>query len=211
MRKKLNRDRTLITITDYGAGSKITSKMTRSIRSIAKGGISISKYSKLFQELIRYFGCKQLVELGTSLGINTVYLAHSRPDVKVFTFEGCSSLIDIASQIFSDLACTNVEMIKGDITETLPVYLNNTPEIDFVFMDASHTYPAIMRYFAQIMPKLSDKAVVIVDDIYWSKDMTKAWMDILQAIPGIASIDIYRCGILIFDKSFQANGLKLAF
>ena len=77
LRMMFQQDDTLVDIVDYGAGSKLTGKTNRTIRSVANGGISTSKYSKLFQQLIRYFNCKNIVELGTSLGINTLYLARA--------------------------------------------------------------------------------------------------------------------------------------
>jgi predicted O-methyltransferase YrrM len=211
LRMSFNRDKTLVDIIDYGAGSKLSTKTKRTIRSIAHGGISTSKYSKLFQQLIRYFGSRKIVELGTSLGINTLYLARSAPDAKVWTFEGCSSIVDIASSVFTDFGCSNIEIIQGNIADSLPRFLNNIQEIDFVFIDANHTYQATREYFELILPKLSEKAVVIIDDIYWSKEMTSVWKNILQHHREVASIDIYQCGILIFDKSIQAKGLKLAF
>jgi predicted O-methyltransferase YrrM len=211
LRKSFNRDKTLIDITDYGAGSKLSTKTTRTIRSIAHGGISTSKYSKLFQKLIRYSGSRKIVELGTSLGINTLYLARSAPDVSVWTFEGCSSIVDIASKVFSDFGCSNVEIIPGNIADTLPRLLNDIREIDFVLIDATHSYQATYEYFELILPKLTEKAVVIIDDIYWSKEMTSVWKNILQRYPEIVSIDIYHCGILIFDRSIQAERVKLAF
>ena len=211
LRKSFNRNKTLIDIIDYGAGSKLSSKTTRTLQSIAHGGISTAKYSKLFQKLIRYFGSRKIVELGTSLGINTIYLSRSNPEVKVWTFEGCSSIVNIASEVFSDFGCSNVEIIPGNIADTLPRLLNDIQEIDFVLIDATHTYQATYAYFELILSKLSEKAVVIIDDIYWSKEMTSVWKKILQQHLEIVSIDIYRCGILIFDKSIQAERVKLAF
>ena len=211
IRMRFIHDRSLISTLNIGAGSKLSSKTTRSIRSIARGGITTSKYSRLFQQLIRYFDSKKIVELGASLGINTLYLASSAPDVKVWTFEGCPATAEIAGRVFTDLGFSNIVMIHGNIAETLPDFLYEVTEIDFVFIDASHTYQATLEYFNQFMPNLSEKAVVILDDIYWSKEMTKAWQDIIQGHPEITSIDIYQCGILIFDRSFQATGLKLAY
>jgi predicted O-methyltransferase YrrM len=200
-----------VNITDFGAGSKISDKDTRTVRSIAKGGISTSKYSKLFQELIRYFQCRTIVELGTSLGINTLYLATSGPEVKVWTFEGCIPVANIAEKTFRDLGQNNIELIKGNIDSTLPRLLPGSVDIDFVLIDANHTYRSTLNYFNQLKPKLSDHAVVVIDDIYWSKDMSKVWSDISAKFPEVACIDIYKCGILIFDRKVSPQRLRFEF
>ena len=75
LRESFSNDIRMVDIKDFGAGSKISAADARSVRSIARGGISTSKYSRLFQELIRRFNCHNIIELGTSLGINTMYLA----------------------------------------------------------------------------------------------------------------------------------------
>ena len=211
LREKLNRDNTLIDIKNYGAGSKLTGKTIRAIHSIANGGITTTKYSKLFQQLIRYFNCKNIVELGTSLGINTLYFATSTPEVRVSTFEGCTSTADIAERIFIEFGARNIEIIRGNIDDTLPSFITDDREIDFVFIDANHTYQSTLGYMNLVMPNLSKNAIVIIDDIYWSKDMTSAWKKIKNHFPGIARIDIYQCGILIFDNTIPAEELRIAF
>ena len=210
-RIKFKHDTTLVDILDYGAGSQISGKMTRTVRSIAKGGISTSKKSKLFGQLTRYYNCKKVVELGTSLGLNTLYLAKATPDVKVWTFEGCLSLADIARKVFDESGCVNIKIIKGNLYDTLPAYLTEAGEIDLVFIDANHTYQATMNYFAQIVPKLSDTSIVIIDDIYWSKEMTKAWMDIKRRFPEATFLDIYHCGIILFHKNLSPAALRLIY
>lgn len=200
-----------IKITDFGAGSKISTENYRTIRSIAKGGITTSKYSKLFQELIRNFGCCNIVEFGTSLGINTMYLASSNPDARIWTFEGCIPIAEIAEQTFSDLKYTNIKVIKGNIDHTLPRFLLKSEDIDFVFIDANHTYISTLSYFTQVRPKLTDRSIVIIDDIYWSKEMTKAWNDISHQTPEAACIDIHKCGIIIFDRNMRPEKVKFEF
>jgi len=210
-RDSFKHDKTLVNIIDYGAGSQISGKRIRTIRSIANGGISTSKKSKFIRQLIRYFNCKIVVELGTSLGINTLYLAKATPNVKVWTFEGCLSLADIAQKVFDESGCVNIKIIKGDLYVTLPEYLEEVVGIDLVFFDANHTYQSTMDYFTQIIPNLSDTSIVIIDDIYWSKEMTKAWIDIMRRFPDATFLDIYYCGIILFNKNLSAVRHRLTY
>ena len=211
IRTKFRNDVRAVKITDFGAGSKISAENSRSIRSIARGGITSSKYSRLFQQLIRNFGCRNIIEFGTSLGINTMYLASSNPDVRTWTFEGCLPIAEIAEQTFDDLKYSNIEVIKGNIDIALTTFLRNSDEIDFVFIDANHTFKSTLSYFRQVSPKLSDRSIVIVDDIYWSKEMTRAWNEILYQTPEATCIDIYKCGIIIFDRKISSGLVKFEF
>jgi predicted O-methyltransferase YrrM len=210
-RKKFRCDTTTVDITDFGAGSKISVKNSRTVKSITKGGISTAKYSRLFQELIRYFNCRTIIEFGTSLGINTMYLAASMPDIKVFTFEGCIPIAEIAEKAFRDSRFENIEVLKGNIDSTLPQFLLTAGKVDFAFIDANHTYKSTLRYFNQLLSKLSDRAVVIIDDIYWSMEMARAWQEISMHNKDAACIDIYKCGIIMFDKNLNPQSLRFEF
>jgi len=211
IRTRFRSDERSINITDFGAGSKISAENSRTLQSIARGGITTSKYSRLFQELIRNFGCRNIIEFGTSLGINTMYLASSNPDARIWTFEGCMPIAEIAEQTFNDLKYTNIEVIKGNIDHTLSRFLHNSEDIDFVFIDANHTYISTLSYFKQVRPKLSDRSIVIIDDIYWSKEMTRVWNDISYQTPEAACIDIHKCGIIIFDRKMSPDRVKFEF
>jgi predicted O-methyltransferase YrrM len=211
LRNKFKRDNMKIDILDFGAGSKISEKRIRTVRSIANGGITPSKYSKLFVQLIKYFNSKNVIELGTSLGVNTIYLAKSAKDVKISTFEGCTSIAAIACQAFHHLDCNNIDLIQGNISDTLQLHVKNTASIDLVFFDAYHTRKSTLAYLELVAGKLSNKAVLIVDDIYWSKDMTRAWVEMIRRFPDATCIDIYQCGIIIIDKNLPAGKVRFVY
>ena len=211
LRKRFKKDDSMIDIVDFGSGSQIDNKLKRSIRSIAGRGISRLKYSKLFVQLTRHFGFKNIVELGTSLGINTLYLARAGSDVKVSTFEGNDSLADIAQNAFHDFGCQNIHLIRGNIDDTFPSHLRNTRDIDLIFMDANHTYEATFSYFDQVISRFSFRALTIIDDIYRDRSMTKVWKDIKKRFPKATYIDLYQCGIILFDKNSPALDIRLAY
>jgi predicted O-methyltransferase YrrM len=211
LRKEYKKDKRKINIVDFGAGSKITGRKIRTIRSIANGGITIAKYSMLFVQLIRYFNCKNVIELGTSLGINTLYLASAKSDLKVTTFEGCTSLCEIARRSFHQYNYDNIDLVKGNIDETLPEYVKSSPQIDMIFFDANHRYQSTLTYLNLTSDKLSDKAILIIDDIYWSKEMKKVWQELKKQFSEALCIDTHQCGIIIRNEKFPKTKLRFAF
>ena len=54
----------------------------------------------LLSNMAAEFGKPLIIELGTSLGISTMYLAASCPDTTVCTIEGCPSTAAIAQAEF---------------------------------------------------------------------------------------------------------------
>jgi len=211
LRKKLIQNQSRIPIIDLGAGSTISAASSRTISSIAKKGITKARYSKLFQSIIHYLDYKEILELGTSFGLHSMYMSKAHYKTHVTTIEGCSSIAEVARDNFRAGESTNINLIIGNIDQKLPEFLESSKKIDFVFIDANHTYKATQRYYKQLLPHLSEKAMVVIDDIYWSAEMTKAWNWIVNDSSGIIKIDIFQCGIVLFDNQLPNGHYRFAY
>ncbi|PLK42881.1 O-methyltransferase [Emticicia sp. TH156] len=198
LRKSLLKDERTIEITDFGAGSKINKSNLRRIKDIARNSQKSPKLAQLFFRIIRYFNYNQIFDLGTSLGITTAYLATASSAAKVCTFEGCPQTAAVAIQNFEKLGITNVEIITGDLNETLQNQLQQTNQIDFAFFDANHRYEPTIDYFEKCLAKAHEDTCFVFDDIYWSEGMKKAW-DYIKCHPrSTITIDIFYVGIVFF-------------
>ncbi|WP_333821147.1 O-methyltransferase [Ohtaekwangia sp.] len=209
-RKAYLLNETTLTIQDLGAGSAVLKTSQRKINAIARTSLSPEKYSKLYARIIAYFKCRTILELGTSLGINTLYLA-AKKDTTVTTFEGAASIVKTARDTFQLLQATNIRVIEGDINYTLHSYLGNCTGIDFAFLDANHRYEPTVKYFGMLLQKLHANSIVVLDDIHYSPDMEKAWRQLQQHPLVYASVDLYRCGLLFFDPSLNKQHVVLQF
>src|SRR5690606_28437015 len=74
LRKQLLSNDTAIHVDDFGSGAVLKTH-SRKIKDIARTSLSAAKYARLYARLIQYFNGQSIIELGTSLGINTLYLA----------------------------------------------------------------------------------------------------------------------------------------
>lgn len=206
-RQKLLHSNEIICKTDLGTG--VSRKVK--VRTIAASSLSSRKMGQLLFRLIENFQFRNVLELGTSLGIATAYLASGNSEIKCCTIEGCPETSRKASEVFNNLELSNIELITGDIAQSLPCVLNELGSVDLVFMDANHTFGAVCSYFAQIEPYLSQNAIVVVDDIYWSPDMTKAWHQLTKSDKVTGAFDLYRAGILFFKPELNKMVYKLRF
>lgn len=210
LRRNLLRTRTPVTLTDLGAGSAVLKSTTRRVSDIARTSLSPAKYSALYTRIIRHYKLKTIVELGTSLGINTLHLA-SEPGTEVTTFEGARAIADIARSSFEFAGATNIRLIEGDINITLPQFLQRAQKIDFAFLDANHRYLPTLKYVHYLLPKLHAQSIVLLDDIHYSPEMEKAWNELKTHPLVYASADLFRVGILFFDPSLNKQHVVLHF
>lgn len=209
-RKKLLKDESEYEILDLGAGSKVEKSAVRKVKSVAKHSLSNPKFSQFLFQLIRLYQFNSIVELGTSLGINTAYLAKSNPNSQINTFEADPKAIEIAKKINS--GHENIHFHKGDIAKTLPEFLQKSNQkLDLVYADANHTYEASIQYFNFILPHLSKNSIYIMDDIHWSAGMKKAWRELKSKKEVTSSIDLFDAGLLFFNPDFEKQDFVLEF
>ncbi len=201
LRKKLLKNRTIIEVTDFGAGSQIYKTNHREIRQIAKSAEKSPRFGRLLFRLIQHFKPATVFDLGTSLGITTLYESKACESGWVYTFEGCPETAKIAKENFKALNCENIEVILGNLDETLPKKLNEIKQLDFVFFDANHRYEPTVRYFEICMTKATEDSVFVFDDIHWSDEMNKAWEYISNHSSVMISIDLFFVGLVFFRKN----------
>lgn len=187
----------------FGRQSSLGRKSRTRIASIARSGINNVGNSSLFIRLIKYFKCETIVELGTSLGINTAYLALANSNTQVYTFEGHNQLITKAKTIFNALGLNNIEIIEGNIDDTLDDFLKGVQKLDFILIDANHRKSSIINYYSAFIPKVHENSVMVIDDIRWNKEMYEVWKDIKARDEVSLSVDLMDLGLLFFN-----NGMK---
>lgn len=203
IRRQLLRNKTILEIRDLGAGSKSLSGNKRKIADIAAKGISSKKQNEILYKLINFLRPQTIVELGTSLGLNTLYLSMANSSAKVFSLEGSDKLSAFAKKLASNNSITNAEYITGNFDAELPRLLQKLKSLDLIYIDGNHTYESTLKYFQLALEKKTENSVFIFDDIYWSEGMTKAWKEIISHPEITFSVDAFWFGFIFFRTEFK--------
>ena len=182
-----------IQITDYGVGSKHLG-IKRSIRSMAKTSASRGAYGWFLYRLAKHIEPKNILELGTSLGIGSWHLMHGYPSGSLITVEGCPETARFATKTLKDIP--GVQVVNQRFIDFIPT-LNPTYRADLVFIDGHHDGEALLGYIDQLLPHSHDETIFIVDDIRWSDCMYKAWQQLKGDHRFHVSIDFFRMGLLV--------------
>lgn len=205
LRRKLLHNEAVIEVEDFGAGSTISKTNQRTIASIARHAAKSKKWAQLLFRIVNYYQPKTILELGTSLGISTAYMAMANPQARIITAEGSAAIAAQAKRNFQSLSCTNIQQVTGNFDDTLPGILAALPQIDLVFIDGNHRYEPTVRYFNQLLPHLHAHSIVIFDDIHWSADMEQAWGTIKEDKAVQLSIDLFFIGLVFFSDQFKVK------
>lgn len=207
-RKSLLHSDKLIEITDFGAAGKGKIRQEK-ISAVARTSPVNLKYGKLLYRLVHEFQPSYVLELGTSLGVSTLFLASAHPKALVCTLEGSESKAAIALEAFRSFELDNIELIQGNFDEKLPEILAQREKPDFVFIDGNHRYAPTVNYFNQFMQVCADGTIFVVDDIHWSEEMEKAWGYIQQHPRTSVCFDLFRLGIVFINSKLQKQNLTV--
>nr|WP_315188273.1 class I SAM-dependent methyltransferase [uncultured Flavobacterium sp.] len=199
-RKSFLENKNFINVTDFGAGSKVFKSNKRQISKIAKtAGISKKRAELLFR-VTNYFEPKNILEIGTSLGLATSALALGNPKAKVITLEGCPQT---ANQCQLQLQKFNFNNVENVISE-FELYLNNlkleTLNFELIYFDGNHSKKATLAYFDLLLPTIDNDSVWIFDDIHWSSEMEEAWEAIKKHPKVTVTIDTFQWGFVFFRR-----------
>ena len=208
----------VVEFVDYGSGvgrKGEGAKGEKRVKDIAKGSLARAKYAQMLFRLVNWLGHQlreenrglTIVELGTSLGVTTAYLAGVDTRDIVYTYEGCEAVAKIAKENWNVLGMNNISCLVGPIdAEQLRGDLGY---IDVAFVDANHTYEASMRYFDVLAQKVHEKSVVVMDDIHHSEEMERAWKEICADERVTSTIDLYQMGLVFFDKHYWKRNYRM--
>ena len=232
IRQEMLKDTRELEFVDYGSGKlKGENGDRRRVCDIAKGSLARRKDAQLLARLVGWLGSPLLtsplrggigdeasedrkgltiVELGTSLGVTTAYLAAMDSRNKVVTYEGCPAVAEVARANWEKLGLSNIACVVGEITvDSLQLAVDSLSGIDVAFIDANHTCEATLTYFNALASRVHEKSVVVVDDIHYNEDMEKAWKAICADERVTTTMDLYRMGLVFFDKHYWRKHYKM--
>ena len=188
-----------LAIEDIGDDSVCFNNTFRKVSDLVAISSVPSKYGKLLFRMVRYYKPASIVELGTSIGISTVYLAKGETKSKILTIEGNNTLSNFASGLFSIYNLKNIDIQNSDFDEVIDDLSVQFSTPGLVFIDGNHKYEPTMKYYKHFIERMNE-GMIIIDDIYWSAGMRHAWKEIIKETNEYVTIDLYRMGIILIRK-----------
>ena len=193
-RSRLLHDQNDVPPLDLGAGSQ---SKARTVAEIAQNALKRPRHARALAGLARHLDAVGVLELGTCLGITTAYLG--KHAASVTTIEGNPALAKHSEDVWQRLNVQNVTSIVGNFDDVLPSL--PPQQYDLVFIDGNHRGSALLQYVNELAPYLTEKGVIVCDDIHWSLDMESAWDELIQENRWSLRVDFYEWGLLTANPS----------
>lgn len=198
-KKALKNDPTIINVKDLGAGSKKLSNK-RKVKSIYAVSSSGDKYGKLLYKIAAHYQPKNMLELGTSLGVGSLMLASGNPKGQLHTVEACPETLKVATKNLENHQISNITFYNAAFKDYIE---QNTTIFDLVFIDGDHKSDRLLELLALLDSYIHDETLIIIDDIRWNIDMFEGWKKIINDNRYNLTIDLFRMGIIAKRKHQQ--------
>jgi len=160
-------------------------------------------------KLVEYYEPKSVLELGTSLGISTAYLAQG--DTRVFTVEGSEAVLNQAKLVWQNMGLEQIHSFHGPFDDLLEKVWPEIEQPTMIFIDGNHTYRATLHYFEYFIERLNTDSFIVFDDIHWSLGMEEAWKKIIADKRITLSVDIFEMGIVFLRKGVEKQHFVIRF
>jgi len=143
-------------------------------------------------------GARAVLELGGGVGISGAYLA-TAPDVRRFvTIEGSPERAAIAARHLARVS-PHAEVVVAPFAEAIdPVLAGFDDGVDLLFLDGPKRRDVEGALVARVAPRLNPGALVVCDDIHWSREMEATWREIAGRDGFEWAVDAGRMGVALW-------------
>ena len=195
-RQVMLQDRRELEFVDYGSAKKshglengseaayrLELRDIRRVCDIARGSLAKRKYAQMLYRLVNWLGHQlredgrglEIVELGTSLGITTAYLAAADKRDRVKTYEGCAAVASVAQENWQKLG---LDHTYANTLEYFSVLADKAHEKSIVVVDDIHYSEEMEKAWKVICADvrvtstidLYQMGLVFFDTCYWRKN-----------------------------------------
>ncbi len=176
---------------------------TRSIGEIVKRESIRPKHGALLFRLTNYFKSKNILQIGTTMGLSTLYLTSYATGLRCIAMENVPEFAAIDRQAFDKEGRNPVDLRIGNNKDLLPQALNDINSLDFVFFNTLYEQQNNLWLFNECMKYAHNDTVFVIEGIKASRKMRELWEEICACPEVTVTLDLYSLGIVLFNKKLH--------
>lgn len=202
LRSKLHYQKDQFAYTDHKNGN-ISCRDT--IANIVEKQAIRPKQGKLLFRLANYFKAKRIIQLGSSVGISTVYLTAYAKDIKCILLEKDKDQAAIARNTFSKLTYNPIDLRIGEYADLFSQALKEMESPDIVFFNnlPDEDLVKARTLFEEALKYAGDQTLIIIPGIQTSPAMRKFWQSLSDYPEVRVTMDLFSMGLVIFNPKLH--------
>lgn len=163
----------------------------------------VSKSNLLSFRLTNYFGSKNILELGSGYGINTLFLTAPSSNIKCQCFESSQKKREISELLYKDWD-RNIILLPKEMFQV-------PDKQDCVCVDLKRYFIDLEDIRGDLFGILHDKSFMIIKGIRTNKRHQLLWKNLINEDRVRVSLDLFHEGILFFDPKLYKKNYKISF
>jgi predicted O-methyltransferase YrrM len=174
---------------------------------VEREGIRPKRGALLFR-LTNYFQPERILQIGTTMGLSTLYLSSYKPGLTCVSLETVPEYTPISRWVYEKGARTAIDLRAGDCRTTLPPALERLGKVDFVYFNIwKEMFP--LWLFDACLKYAHDETVFVFEGVRANKQMRIFWATVCEHPRISASIDLYSAGIVLFNKNLHKQNYRI--
>lgn len=161
------------------------------------------RHGALLFRLTNYFKPKNILQLGPSMGLSTLYLTSYASGLNCIALENVPEFAAIARMAFEKEGKNPIDLRTGTYTDLLPKALEDMEKIDFVFFNTLYEQQNNLWLFNECMKHIHEDTIFVLEGIKASHKMRRLWQEICARPEVTVTIDLYSMGIVFFNKKLH--------
>lgn len=153
--------------------------------------------------LVNYFNAKNILEVGSAEGLNTLYLNAASKDIECLCIEEDNNKKEIAKKLCqgynTDISfCNSLQQIANQKFDCIYINLNNYPTLTPDDLNS-------------IIGMCHEKSFLMVKGIRTNKKQNRLWKCLTSNEDRTAELDLFHIGLLFFDKQLYRWRYQISF
>lgn len=163
----------------------------------------VTKYNLLNFRIVNYFNAKNIIELGSGYGLNTLFLTAPLSSSKCIVVEKSARKKIIAENLYKKWNRNIIvhENLVSDIKE----------KQDCIYINLNYYEASYEEFISQLLPLVSENSFIIIKGIRTKKHHQTLWrkLKILKEVTVL--LDLYNMGILFFNTKYHKRNYRISF
>ena len=188
---------------DYLSRGRKGKKSSRTIGQIVRQESIKPKHGALLFRLTNYFRPQNILQIGASMGLSTLYLSSYASGLKCCVLENEPEFAKISRIVYEKGARNPIDLRVGNYQELLPKILKEKESIDLFFFNSLYEQQQNHLLFEMCLSKVHNDTVFVFEGIKENKRIREFWRSVCENPKVTVTIDLYSMGIVFFNKKLH--------
>jgi len=166
-------------------------------------------YGALLFRLINFFKCRTVLQIGSSTGVMSLYLALPlRNSCDCIVLEDRTGLLDFVRAFAENHSLKNLQWMEGAYAENLRRLKQEIASFDFIFVNTMGNAEKTREALRLTGTFISQDTVMVIDNIKRNNAMKRLWQEIKSREDVGLTIDLFSLGLVFFNTQLHKQHYK---